>query len=151
MDHPGLYWWIIWDLLERAKGKMLDKNQQQLISNRILKIRDIHLTCLSSAQLQILLLSTAKENTHEGLVVSLKTSKKHELLYFIFENNSMLCYCCSNASVCILIEGDNILRVWPLETENFKLGSFTPPTLYTSFAYVSQASYIATEAQFLLF
>lgn len=39
-----------------------------------------------------------------------------------FENNSMLCYYCFNTSVCILIESDNILRAWPLETEYFKLG-----------------------------
>lgn len=37
---------------------------------------------------------------------------------------------CFNTSVCILIEGDNILRVWPLETEYFKLGIISHRLLY---------------------
>lgn len=69
----GLSWWIIWDLLERAKGKLTDKNQQQLISSRILKSETYISLVSTDAQLQILLLCTAKENTHEGLVVSIKT------------------------------------------------------------------------------
>lgn len=126
----GLSWWIMWDCPDGSFGTSSREPRARCwikISRNWFPTEswksETYISLVSpDAQLQILLLSTAKENTHEGLVVSLKTSKKHELLYFIFESNSMLCYCCSNTSVCILIEGGNILRVWPLGTENFKLG-----------------------------
>lgn len=93
----GLSWWIIWDCPDgsfgtslRAKSKLPDKNQQQLISSRILKIRVIHLTCLFRCT------TTDFPTVHCKRKYPWRTGgftqNNHELLYFIFKNNSMLCY-----------------------------------------------------------
>lgn len=79
----GLSWWIIWDLLER------DKNQQQLISCRIFEIWEI---CLFRY------IDYVSPRMHSNRKYPWMTGrftqylKNLELLYLIFENNSMLCY-----------------------------------------------------------
>lgn len=114
MDHLGLSWWIIWDLLERAKGKLPDKNQQQLISTESWKSETyISLVFCCALQKKIPMkdwwFHSKLKRTTNCYILCLKTIACWVTSWF-------------NTPVCILIESDNILTVWPLEMEYFKLG-----------------------------